>query len=70
MRRRIADLQHTPSPLLCKYLQHGQLLRDTPREIGPAFWFHRQEEFKHPRPTLEISHSRMQEGEVTEDRGV
>lgn len=64
MRRRlIADLECAQSPRLCNLLQHHRLLRRRPSDTGP--WSsRRQGVFRHPRPLLGISQSRMREGEA------
>ena len=68
LRRRIADLQCTQSPLLCNFSSMASFSDADPEDW--AFEFHRQEGFRHPRTLQEVSQSRRQEREVTEDRGV
>ena len=62
--RLTAELEWMESPLLCNLLQHSRLLKGRPREIRPLSSC-RQQVLRHPRPPLQVSQSRMQEGKVT-----
>lgn len=65
LRRRIEHLQCAQSPLIFSMASFSGA---DPEKL--AFELNRQEGFRYPRLLQEVSQRGMQEGEVTEDRGV